>query len=90
MKKKIKQPKMDYATKMTATVLEVMEVADKTKYNQLVDNLKNLLKEPEYNEIDRGANIMEYLASNELFCKLTCSIMGDCLKDLPQFKETIS
>lgn len=88
MKKKIKQPKMDYATKMTSTVLEVMRISDENQYNKLIEDVKILLKDPQYDEIYTGAYIMEYLAENKLFCNLACSIMGDTVKDLPQFKNT--
>ncbi len=90
MKKKLKQPKMDYATKMTATILEVMEISNKDEYNKLIEQIKILLKEPQYLEIDRGCDIMEYLADNQLFCRLACSILGDCMRDLPQFKDVKS
>lgn len=92
MKNKVKQPKMDYATKMTATVLEVMEISNKNEYNDLILEIRKLLSEAksDKDEIDTGIKIMNLLVENMLFCSLACSIMGDTLKDLPQFKEIIS
>lgn len=85
MKKKNKQPKMDYASKMAKTVLQVMEISDKNKYKELIDKIKILIEKPHNDEIEKCKDIMDCLSNDKLFCDLACGIIGDALKDLPQF-----
>jgi hypothetical protein len=88
MKKKVKTPKLDYGQKTVSTVLEVMEIANKTKYDELLIELKKIVSNPNYKyEIDRGNDTFELLSDNELFCDIACSLMSDDIKELPIFKD---